>query len=248
MDSQTPTYPAQEYPPIQPVEALYPAPEVSRQIVDVQRFEPYSIAWALDQQFKEAEMYGGGMEYLERAFSEQEYPNDTEAFRMYMTEVYRELKNSPAVQALRNAVEGSHEITKDMIQAVFSAYERIVSTAAKKLRSELSPTQLAQLKKAGRNNLDWSYRGLLVERLTQDEGAPTHYSLEDFFLILNPKARKVQYMERPEILKSLRYSMSLGTTEQLKNDVQLAREFTHQDMNGETVTDDDLQQFETQLK
>ncbi len=245
MDS-TATYPPQELPPIYPVVELYTAQEMSPQVADVSRFEPYSIGAAIHQMFAEAEQGIGQPEMWERTY-EQEYPSDTEAFRTYMQEVHRELKESSAVQELRQAVEGGHEITKDMVQAVFRAYERVVSTATKKLRNELSPGQLTQLKKAGRNNLDWSYRGLLVERLTQEEGAPVKYSLEDFFLVLNPKARKVQYMERQEILKTLSNSMTRGsvTKEQLKHDVDLARQFAHKDMAGETVTDDDLKPLET---
>lgn len=232
-----------------PVAEMYPARETSVQVADMNRFEPYSIGAALHQMFAEAEQGLDETRYWESVYLEQEYPNDTEAFRMYMKEVHRELKESSAVQELRQAVEGGHEVTKDMIQAVFRAYERIIGTAANKLRSELAPDQLAKLKQAGRNNLDWSYRGLLVERLTQDDGAPMRYSPEDFFLILNPKARKVQYMERQEILKTLNHSMTRGsvTQEQLKRDVQLAREFAHQDMAGEIVSDEDLQPFETQL-
>ncbi len=84
-----------------------------------------------------------------------------------------------------------------------------------------------------------------MERLTQSGDVPARYSLEDLFLIINPKARKVQYMERQEILKSLRYSLSLGNKERLHNDVRLARQFAHPDMGGETMTNNDLKPFET---
>ncbi|MEK7538151.1 MAG: hypothetical protein AAB619_04240 [Patescibacteria group bacterium] len=234
-----------EQPPVAPAAELYAVPEVSRQIADVQPYEQYSIAAAIHSMFEEAEQGVDEINYWESAYSEQEYPNDTDAFRMYMKEVHRELKQSPAVQELRQAAEAGREITKDVVQAVFLAYERIVASAAGKLRRTLSPEQLSQLKKAGRNNLDWSYRGLLMERLTQSGDVPARYSLEDFFLIINPKARKVQYMKRHEILKSLRYSLSLGNKDRLQNDVRLARQFAHPDMSGETMTDSDLQPFET---
>lgn len=241
----TATYPVQEQPPVTPVAELYAAPRTAELVVE--RFEPYSIGATIHQMFAEAEQGIDETRYWESVASEQEYPNDTEAFQMYMKEVYRELKQSSAVQELRQAADGGHEISKDMVQAVFLAYERIVTTATEKLRRTLSPDQMSQLKQAGRNNLDWSYRSLLAERLTQDEGAPAKYALEDFFLILNPKARKVQYMQRDEILKSLRYTMSLGNKERLQNDVRLARQYAHEDMNGETVTDSDLQPFENNL-
>ena len=232
-----------EQPPVAPAAELYAVPEVSRQIADVQPYEQYSIAAAIHSMFEEAEQGVDEINYWESAYSEQEYPNDTDAFRMYMKEVHRELKQSPAVQELRQAAEAGREITKDVVQAVFLAYERIVASAAGKLRRTLSPEQLSQLKKAGRNNLDWSYRGLLMERLTQSGDVPARYSLEDFFLIINPKARKVQYMERQEILKTLRYTMARGTKEQLQHDVRLTRQHVHKDMAGETVMEHDLQQF-----
>jgi len=105
-----------------------------------------------------------------------------------MKEVYRELKQSSAVLDLRRAVDVGQDISRGMVEAVFRAYERIVTSAAEKLRRTLSPEQLTKLKQAGRNNLDWNYRGLLMERLTQDSDAPARYSLEDFFLIINPKS------------------------------------------------------------
>lgn len=248
MDSTNTSYPVQEQPPVYPVAELYPVPQVAQQAIEAQRYEPYSIAASIHSMFAEAEQQGfDETNYWESAYSTKEYPSDTDAFRMYMKEVYRELKQSSAVQELRQAADAGKEITKDMVEAVFRAYERIVASAADKMRRSLSPEQISKLKQAGRSNLDWNYRGLLMERLTQDSDAPMRYSLEDFFLILNPKAKKVQYMERQEILKSLRYTMSLGNKERLQNDVRLARQFTHQDMAGETVTNDDLQSFETEL-
>lgn len=244
MDGTT-VYPQQEQPPLQPAIELYPVSTAAEHLVDVQSYESYSIAASINSMFAEAETGADESSFWENRYFEQEYPNDTEAFRLYMKEVYRELKHSTAVQELRQAAEHGQAITKAMVESVFHAYERIVSTAASRLRSTLSPEQLQTLKQAGRNNLDWSYRGLLMERLTQEEGAPTKYSLEDFFLILNPKARKVQYMEKKEILKSLQHTMSLGTKEQLQHEVQLAREFAHQDMNNESITDEDLAVFES---
>lgn len=247
MDTSTSATPAQELPPIQPAVEMYPAREISQQLVDVQRYEPYSIAASIHSMFEEAEQQGfDETNYWESAYSAKEYPNDTDAFRMYMKEVYRELKQSSAVLDLRRAVDAGQDISQGMVEAMFRAYERIVASAAEKLRRTLSSEQLTTLKQAGRNNLDWNYRGLLMERLTQDSDTPARYSLEDFFLIINPKAKKVQYMERREILKSLRYTGALGTKERLQNDVRLARQFAHQDMAGEIVTDNDLQTIEAE--
>lgn len=231
-----------EQAPVYPAVELYPPQEVAVQVADVQQYEPYSIAAALHEMWAEAETMDD-TQYWQSAYPEREYPSDTQAFRMYMSEVHRELKQSDAVQNLRRTIDSGESATAEMVAAVFRAFERVVQAAAQKLRSKLSPEQIQQLKSSGRTSLDWSYRSLLTERLTQDPEAPTNYSLEDFFLILNPKARKVQYMERQEILKSLRYSMSLGTKERLQHDVSLARQYAHEDMAGEIITDSDLQQF-----
>jgi len=81
--------------------------------------------------FEEAEQQGfDETNYWESAYAEKEYPNDTDAFRMYMKEVYRELKQSSAVLDLRRAVDVGQDISRGMVEAVFRAYERIVTSAA----------------------------------------------------------------------------------------------------------------------
>lgn len=233
-----------EQPPILPVAEMYPTSSIGAAVE--QRYEPYSIAATLQVMFAEAETMVDQRPYWETEHVwEREYPNDTEAFRMFMKEVQSEIKHSGAVQALKSAVDHGGEISESMIEAVFRAYERSVQTATKRLRETLSSSQIAQLQSAARSQLDRGYRDLLVEYLTHAEGAPVRYAPEDFFLILNPKARKVQYMERQEILKSLRNTMSLGTKEQLKRDVDAVRRFEPSDVVLEQVMDEDLAEFES---
>jgi len=58
MDTSASSHPPQELPPIQPAVELYPAREISQQLVDVQQYEPYSIAASIHSMFEEAEQQG----------------------------------------------------------------------------------------------------------------------------------------------------------------------------------------------
>lgn len=213
-------------------------------------YERFSIAEALHQQFVEAENNPVD-DWTSNEFWEQEYPGDAPAYRMYMKEVHSALKESSAVRELRQASKEGYEITESMVQAVFRSYEAAVRTAARRLRETLSTKQLHDLKNAGRNELDWSYRHLLAEHATAEEDAPLKYSIEDFFLILNPKARKVQYMESNEILRTLRHSMSQASTDQLSRDVHTLREYEDRPQEfpaiGEVVASDDFASAQEQL-
>lgn len=226
------TTPTLEQDPAPYVIEVQPAELMAPQVV-----ERYSIAEALQHMFEEADQASAeGWTWESAQWWEQEYPTDTTAFRAYMQEIYSELKRSPAVQELRQANDAGREVTVAMVEAVFRAYERSVQTAARRLRDELAPDQLQRLRAAGRDELDWNYRHLLVEHLTADAGAPIRYSVEDFFLILNPKARKIQYMETKEIVTTLRHSMARGSTDRLQHDVQTIRRF-QMDANVQPVTE-----------
>lgn len=196
------------------------------EVITTQMYERYSIAEAIHNTFVEMEQNGyddGSWDTAE--FWSQEYPSDTDAFRLYMRTVQTELRKHPSVMEVRQLAKSGQEIPKEKIERVFHAYAEVVSAAARKLRETLSPEQLHDLKQAGRDQLDWNYRHLLVEHATAEAGAPLKYSIEDFFLMINPKARKVQYMESNEILRTLRHSMSNASTDRLSRDVHALRQY-----------------------
>lgn len=235
MDNVFPVAPAEQE-PVETQPGLYVAPVAAEHA-----YEQYTIASALEHMFAEAEQYDDSWQTTE--YWEQAYPNDTAAFRMFMKEVQVELKASTNVQDLRRASAAGEEITVHMVEAVFRSYERAVQAALHRLRETLDPAQLQQLKQASRTELDWGYRDVLVEHLTADGAAPTRFAPEDFFLILNPKSRKIQYMDRKEILTTLRHSMAQESKDSLKRDLQLAREYSPIDVGQEKLTNDDLNEF-----
>lgn len=225
-----------------PIVETYTAPAAAEQVID--RYEPYSIAATIHAMFAKAEqMEADGQGWGQDLAWERKYPKEHIAFQMFMKEVQLELHGSDAVKALRSAADNKEAITAKMVEDVFSAFERAVATAARRLQDKLRPDQLRQLKRAARHNLDWGYRDLLLERMTANDAGPAHYTPEDFFLILNPKARKVQYMERQEILKSLTYSMSLGTKDRLQQDVNTIRRYQAVNLGQEMLADSDLEHF-----
>lgn len=237
MDTTYPVASTEFEPVVRPAE-LYVAPAAAEQT-----YERFTVAAALEQMFKEAETAGDA--WQNESYWEQEYPKDTVAFRMFMKEVHSELKQSSNVQELRQAAEAGREITVHMVEAVFRSYERAIQAAFHRLRDTLHPAQLEQLKGASRSQLDWSYRDILIEHVAHADAAPTKFSPEDFFLILNPKARKVQYMDRREILDTLRHSMAQESKGALKRDLQIIREFPPIDAGQTMISDNDLEEFTT---
>jgi hypothetical protein len=193
--------------------------------------------------FKEVEQSQD--QWQSEEYWEQTYPGDTAAYRMFMKEVQAELKQSTNVQDLRRASEAGQEITVHMVEAVFRSYERAIQAAFHRLRDQLHPAQLEQLKTASRSQLDWSYRDLLLEHVAHADAAPTKFAPEDFFLILNPKARKIQYMDKREILTTLRQSMSQGSRDQLKHDLAIIHQYEPIDAGQEMISDNDLTEFTT---
>lgn len=222
----------------------YAVPELSvAPIAAEQVFSEYTVAAALEHMFAEAEQLDASWDTVE--YWEQAYPSDTAAFRMFMKEVQTELKASANVQDLRQAAKSGEEITVHMVEAVFRSYERAIQAALHHLRDTISPEQLQQLRRSSRTELDWSYRDLLVEHITSDGAAPTRFAPEDFFLILNPKARKVQYMDRQEILATLRHSMAQGSKDALHHDLEIVRRYEPIDVGQEQLTQHDLESFTT---
>lgn len=202
-------------PPVTPAELLTPGQAAERV------YERGSIAETIQRMFREAdEMAAQGVGYETSEYWSREYPADTEAFRRFMRGVQAELRNSAIVRELRVALENGREITVQNIKDVFTAYERAIQASLMKLRDELSPAQLAQLRHSAQSDLDWSYRDLLIDRIAAGDN-DVRTSVQDFFLILNPKARKIQYMDKREILATLKHSMAQASTDQLKRDLQV---------------------------
>lgn len=224
-------------PTVSPVsQSLYPSPETAddrnpefnRQDIDavptaiIDNYNP--MVEAIREMFKEADE-ASDLEmanwYGPEAWA-PEYPNDTIAFRKFMSEVQRQLKDNDSIREIKNASTAGEPLTAAMVNNVFRAYARAVQQAYHSLQAELSPAQLWNMKRAGQSELDWGYRHVLLKHLTAvSAGGEVNCDPQDFFLILNPKARKISYMYKSEILKTLQRSMSTANQTQLQNDLTI---------------------------
>lgn len=208
--------------PVMPAEVLS-APEAATRV-----YEHGSIAEMIQQMFREAdEQAAEGIVWTSVETWQREFPADTEVYRDFMIGVQQRLHQRDSVRALRAAVKEGRPITVQDIAAVFRAYEAAVQAMLQSMRGEISLVQFRSLRQAAQSELDWSFRDLLRHHVlasaNDDQGLT--YSPADFFLILNPKARKIDYMNTGEILTTLRHSFAQAGTEQLKRDLQIVHRY-----------------------
>jgi len=229
-------------PPVMPVE-VFPAPVAAQRV-----YERGSIAEMIQTMFREADERAamGMMDQPSYEREGQREVSDPEAFRLLLETLQSKLKESDAVNHLKQAAESGHEISEHDVEAVFRAYERALHDSLQKLRTELSPAQLHRLQYASTSELDWSLRDLITRHVaaSAEHDTELHYSPADFFLILNPKARKIEYMESSEILGTLRRSMSLSSKDQLKRDLQIVHQSEALPAVQEFIATDDFPTIE----
>ncbi len=231
LESEPPVY-------VRPVE-LMPAPMAAERV-----YEQGTIASAIQAMFREAdERTAAG--YIDQPITEyrrEAEMSDPDAFREFLSTVQAKLKESDAVKQLRSAAEQGQEITEHDVEAVFRAYERAIHDTLQRLKSELSPEQLHRLKSAAISELDWSLRDMIAEHVTASAEAETElrYDPSDFFLLLNPKARKIDYMGSGEVLNTLRHSMSRASKDQLKRDLIVVHQYEHLPAVQEVAVDPDF--------
>ncbi|MBI3572823.1 MAG: hypothetical protein HY092_01320 [Candidatus Kerfeldbacteria bacterium] len=178
-----------------------------------------SYGEVLSRMFAEAENTPEAYSWTsnDSAFGHEVFSRDAEAFQEVLTRLYARLKESDAVDHLRHhQPESAHDI-----EAAYRAYDQALDQAMKK--STLSSKQEARLKFAAHSELDWSLRELVADHLLADEDAELRHQPKDFLLMLNPKIRKVDYMESGEILAVLRRSSSLASKDRLKADLKVLK-------------------------
>lgn len=197
--------------------AIMPAPEAAQRV-----YERGSIAEMLQRMFNEAEQNPAAYTEVNQEYGQEIFPSDTEAFQMFLAEIEQTVKNSDAVKHLQQLVKTGQEVTVHDTEAVFRAYDQAFRSSLSKLKSQLSSKQINVLKFQGRSELDWSFRDIVTQHLVAASESELKFDPLDFFLLINSKARKIDYMDSGEILATLRHSMSTAatTTERLKNDLR----------------------------
>lgn len=214
-------YPTSEQPyRIQPVEMVPPpalySPDTAARLAYAERG---SYGEALARMFAEAEANPAAYDpspadhsYGETLFGQR----DKEAYQEVMTKVYDGLKSSDIINDFRfhsRQVESEHDI-----EAIFRAYSRSLESALK--HANLTAGQEAALRHASHSELDFGMRDIITRHAVAGAEAddPT-FDPSEYLLILDPKLRKVDYMDSKEILKTLRRSASLESKDRLKADL-----------------------------
>lgn len=235
---------AHEFEPVRPVMPMdvVPAPVAAERV-----YERGSIAATLQSMFREAdERASAGMYDYAPEFESEQRLKTPEAYRLFLESVQKKLKESDAVHHLQQASETGAEITAHDVEAVFRAYERALRETMKKLRQELTPQQLHNLQSAATSELDWGLRDMITQHVVAnaDVDVELRYDPTDFFLLLNPKARKIEYMESKEILGVLRRSMSRASKEQLHRDLDIVHRYEALPAVHDALANDEFSSFE----
>ncbi len=161
-------------------------------------------------------------EYSEQVFGQR----DKDAFQEVMKKVYDGLKQSDIINDFRyhgRQVESEHDVA-----GIFRAYERALENALK--HAHLTEAQEAQLRHAAHSELDFGMRDVITRHAIAgaEAGEPT-FDPAEYLLILDPKLRKVDYMDSKEILKTLRRSASLESKDRLKADLAVLEKSQRQE-------------------
>lgn len=210
-------------------------------------FERFSIGEALHNQFLEIERGEWAQAWETQEFWQQEYPSDPEAYRAYMREVLGNLKESSAVQELRQAATSGQEISNQLCDRVELALKRAEHSAIDVLRGTLSPEQITQLRRASTSEIDYGFRDLLLERMTAGQDVPLRRQKKVLSFLVDPKARNVQYMGTKEILNDLRHSLGRGSADQLQREVQAMHRYEATADVSAALTSDEFHDLESQL-
>ena len=159
---------------------------------------------------------------------------DTDAFQEVLSAVYDKLDNSDAVKAIRYQHKPIE--TAQDIEACYRAYERALDSALH--RTDLTERQESKLKFAAHSELDWGLRDLVINHALESGAgsAEPRYEPKDFLLILDPKIRKVDYMDSREILAVLRRSGSMASRDRLQADLAVLRRTNREDAQAALQT------------
>lgn len=196
------------------------APEAAQRTIERQ---PGSVADSVRQMMDQWDEKAAEWNWMAAQWAEREnYPTDNEAFHLFLTDVFKQLKGSSAVQNFRQKMKASTaEVTAYDIEAVFRAYEQALTDAVRRLRPQISQRQVNELQRA-KASLDWGIKDTIVQHIlaAQAGDGELHFSAQDFFLLLNPKALRIEYMEAKETLHVIHHIGSRASRDQLVTDLR----------------------------
>lgn len=225
---------------VQPVMVMT-VPEASQRV-----YEQGSIAETIQRMFHEMDQNPAAYAQTEQEYAWDVHPHNPEAYQDVMRNIQDRVKNSDAVRDLVRKVDQQQEISAHDVEAVWRAYEQAFRTAVNAMKSEMSAKQMNVLKFQAHSELDYSFRDVITRHLIAGSEQEMHVDPLDFFLLLNPKARKIDYMSNKEILATLRHSMSVPTmsADRLKNDLRAVEWISHRADHKELMASDQVRKIQ----
>ncbi len=155
---------------------------------------------------------------------ETPYTSSREVFHEFMSAVMDYVKEQPSFQHLKSlAATDPGSITKFDIEPVFEAYERGLRTAFREMKMDLTRPQRSELEQA-LAELNWSYKDVIANHvLALSDGAEhLEYDPADIFLLVNPKARRIEYTSTTEARNLIQHFGSTLNKDVITRDLQRA--------------------------
>lgn len=190
--------PAQEAAPafFRPASPEMPAPAA---IIEQRNYD--NLGAMLQQMFAEADALPPQAMLEESPREEREgYATDREVYHDFLSIVMKGMKDSGLVTAVREKAKAHpDEIGEQDIKDVYRAYELSLRKALRIMKPDLNPPQRTDVQEAIAH-LDWSYKDVIANHVMamSDGSENLQYDTTDFLLLLNPKARKIEYTTSEE--------------------------------------------------
>jgi len=128
------------------------------------------------------------------------YVTDREVWHDFLGLVMQKMKESDTLKEIRLRCQTEPEsISEADIPRIYAVYERSLRAALEIMKPDLNPPQRHGVEDVVRH-LDWSYKDVIANHLMamQSGAEEMTYDTTDFLLLLNPKARKIEYTTTEE--------------------------------------------------
>lgn len=204
----------------QPVTPDMPAPAT---IIGERNYE--NLGAMLHQMFLEADQLPPAPLEEESPREQRDgYATDREAYHEFLGIVMKGMKESGLVNAVREKCKAHpDQIGEQDIQDIYRAYELSLRKALRIMKPDLNPPQRSELQEAV-THLDWSYKDVIANHvLAMSAGQEgLQYDSTDFLLLLNPKARKIEYTTTAEAKRLVQHFGSRFDKETIVRDTKRA--------------------------
>lgn len=176
-------------------------PEMPRPAAIIQERGYDNLGSMLQAMFAEADAMPPQWIEEESPREQQEvYYTESEIWHDFLKLVLQKMKESDTLKEIRLRCESDPaSITEADIPRMYAVYERSLRAALQIMKPDLNPPQRHGVEEVVRH-LDWSYKDVIASHVMamQSGAEQLTYDTNDFLLLLNPKARKIDYTTTEE--------------------------------------------------